>query len=198
MPLSPPNSDANLKFQLSSASAQLFVYQLTPFCPACHFDWIVWKCFTTPSEKAGRPFHVFNFILRAGIFSTCSVGHSDSEVSATMRAWDSSCHVDCGQHRGAATLTPQSCCVFFEGWQGNSMQPATAALSPNLSLHANNVLHRVGGMIGVVCTLVLFASFCGYATLEWWENGAGRCMAASLPLFTARWCSAHCAVGSAI
>ncbi|RNC42166.1 hypothetical protein TcCL_NonESM08198 [Trypanosoma cruzi] len=48
-----------------------------------------------------------------------------------------------------------------------------------LSLHANNVLQRVRGIVGFVCTRILFATLCGHATLEWWENGAGRCMAAS-------------------
>ncbi|RNC51433.1 hypothetical protein TcCL_ESM11448 [Trypanosoma cruzi] len=67
-----------------------------------------------------------------------------------------------------------------------------------LSLHANNVLHRVRVLIGFVCTLVLFATLCGHATLEWWENGAGRCMAASRPLFSARWCGAHCGADSAM
>ncbi|RNC34682.1 hypothetical protein TcCL_Unassigned02508 [Trypanosoma cruzi] len=63
-------------------------------------------------------------------FSTCSVDvHSNSEVSGAMCAWNSSCHVDCGQHREAATLTPQSFCVSLRGWQGNSMQPATAGVS---------------------------------------------------------------------
>ncbi|RNC40061.1 hypothetical protein TcCL_NonESM10515 [Trypanosoma cruzi] len=65
-----------------------------------------------------------------------------------------------------------------------------------LSLHANNVLYRVRGMIGFVCTLILFATLCGHARLEWWENGAGRCLAASRPSFTARWCGAHCGVDS--
>ncbi|RNC36156.1 hypothetical protein TcCL_Unassigned00890 [Trypanosoma cruzi] len=42
-----------------------------------------------------------------------------------------------------------------------------------LSLHANNVLQRVRVLIGFVCTLILFATLCGHATLEGWENGAG-------------------------
>ncbi|RNF11419.1 hypothetical protein TcG_09307 [Trypanosoma cruzi] len=67
-----------------------------------------------------------------------------------------------------------------------------------LSLHANNVLHRVRVLIGFVCTLIVIAALCGHATLEWWENGAGRCMAASRPLLTARWCGAHCGVDSAM
>ncbi|RNC41011.1 hypothetical protein TcCL_NonESM09468 [Trypanosoma cruzi] len=67
-----------------------------------------------------------------------------------------------------------------------------------ISLHANNVLQRVRVMVGFVCTLVLFATLCGHATLEWWENGAGRCMAASRPSFTARWCGAHCGADSAM
>ncbi|ESS61572.1 hypothetical protein TCDM_10829 [Trypanosoma cruzi Dm28c] len=44
-------------------------------------------------------------ILRALIFITCSVDvHSGSEGSGTMCAWNSSCHVNRRQHRGAATL----------------------------------------------------------------------------------------------
>ncbi|RNC55679.1 hypothetical protein TcCL_ESM06830 [Trypanosoma cruzi] len=67
-----------------------------------------------------------------------------------------------------------------------------------LSLHANNVLQRVRVLVGFVCTLILFATLCGHATLEGWENGAGRCMAASRPSFSARWCGAHCGVNSAM
>ncbi|RNC56215.1 hypothetical protein TcCL_ESM06268 [Trypanosoma cruzi] len=71
--------------------------------------------------------------LRAGIFFTCSVDvQSNSEGFGTMRAWNSSCHVNCGQHRGAVTFTSQSCCVSLQGWQGNSMQPATAGVSSNV------------------------------------------------------------------
>ncbi|RNC58635.1 hypothetical protein TcCL_ESM03682 [Trypanosoma cruzi] len=68
----------------------------------------------------------------AQVFFTCSVEHSNSEVSGNMRVWNSSCHVNCRRHRGAATLTPQSCCFSSQGWQGNSMQPATAGVSPNV------------------------------------------------------------------
>ncbi|EAN98823.1 hypothetical protein Tc00.1047053506173.150 [Trypanosoma cruzi] len=53
MPPSPPNSGVKTKFLLLFALAQLFVYQLTPFCPACQFDWIVWDCSPTPSNKTG-------------------------------------------------------------------------------------------------------------------------------------------------
>ncbi|ESS61346.1 hypothetical protein TCDM_11072 [Trypanosoma cruzi Dm28c] len=35
-----------------------------------------------------------------------------------------------------------------------------------LSLHSNNVLQRVRVLIGFVCTLILFAIFCGHATPE--------------------------------
>ncbi|RNC37827.1 hypothetical protein TcCL_NonESM12990 [Trypanosoma cruzi] len=80
-------------------------------------------------RKQADFFTYLNSILRAGIFFTCSVGHSNSMGSKTMRAWNSSCHVDCGQHREAATLAPQSFCVSLRGWQGNSVQPATAGVS---------------------------------------------------------------------
>ncbi|KAF5215367.1 hypothetical protein ECC02_011949 [Trypanosoma cruzi] len=84
-------------------------------------------------RKQADFFTYLNAILRAGIFFTCSVdGHSNSEVSGTMRAWNSFCHVNCGQHRGAAALTPQSCCVSLQGWQGNSMQPATTGVPSNV------------------------------------------------------------------
>ncbi|RNF07250.1 hypothetical protein TcG_10159 [Trypanosoma cruzi] len=115
-----------------------------------------------------------------------------------MRAWNSSCYVNCGQQRGAATLTPQSCCVSLQGWQGNPCSQLLLVCPQMLSLHANNVFQRVRGMIGFVCTLILFATLCGHATIEWWENGAGRCMAASSLSFTARWCGAHSGADSAM
>ncbi|RNC46461.1 hypothetical protein TcCL_NonESM03717 [Trypanosoma cruzi] len=108
-----------------------------------------------------------------------------------MRAWNSSCHLDCGQHRGAVTLIRRV---------GREIPCSQLPLvcPQMLSLHANNVLQRVRGMIGFVCTLILFATLCGHATLEGWQNGAGRCMAAFRPSFTARWCGAHCGVDSAM
>ncbi|RNC37831.1 hypothetical protein TcCL_NonESM12984 [Trypanosoma cruzi] len=84
-------------------------------------------------RKQADLFTYLNAILRAVVFFTCSVGvHSNSEVSGAMRAWNSSCHVNRGQQREVATLTPQSCCVSLRCWQGNSMQPATAGVSPNV------------------------------------------------------------------
>ncbi|RNC43331.1 hypothetical protein TcCL_NonESM06956, partial [Trypanosoma cruzi] len=84
-------------------------------------------------RKTDRLFTCLIAVLRAGIFFSCSVDvHSNSEVSGTMRAWNSSCHVNCGQHRGTVTLTPQSCCVSSRGWQGDSMPSATAGVSPNV------------------------------------------------------------------
>ncbi|RNC32218.1 hypothetical protein TcCL_Unassigned05195, partial [Trypanosoma cruzi] len=79
-------------------------------------------------RKQAEFFTYLNVILRAGVFSTCFVVHSNSEGSGTMRAWNSSCHVNCGQHRGAATFTPQSCCVSLQGWQVNCMRPAIAGV----------------------------------------------------------------------
>ncbi|RNC35179.1 retrotransposon hot spot (RHS) protein, partial [Trypanosoma cruzi] len=35
-----------------------------------------------------------------------------------------------------------------------------------MPLHANTVLQRVRGMIRFVCTLILFAAFCGHARLK--------------------------------
>ncbi|RNC39282.1 hypothetical protein TcCL_NonESM11384 [Trypanosoma cruzi] len=105
MPPSPPNSGVKTKFLLLFALAQLFVYQLTPFCPACHFDWIVWVARQRYRTKQAETFAYLTAVLRARIFFTCSVGvHSNSEESGTMRAWSLSCHVNCGQHQGAATL----------------------------------------------------------------------------------------------
>ncbi|RNE95402.1 hypothetical protein TcG_13418 [Trypanosoma cruzi] len=62
-----PEFGSKLKFQLS-ALAQLFVYQLTPFFPACQFDWIVWDCSPTSSNKTGRRFHVFKCPLARTYF----------------------------------------------------------------------------------------------------------------------------------
>ncbi|RNC35472.1 hypothetical protein TcCL_Unassigned01637 [Trypanosoma cruzi] len=67
-----------------------------------------------------------------------------------------------------------------------------------MPFHANDVLQRARVLIGFACALILFATLCGHAILEGWENGAGRCMAASRPLFTARWCGAHCGADSAM
>ncbi|ESS55425.1 hypothetical protein TcG_12766 [Trypanosoma cruzi] len=95
---------------------------------------LIGLCGTARRRHRRKPadfFTYLNVILRAVVFFTCSVEHSNSEESGTMRAWNSSCHVNRGQHRGAATLTPQSCCVSLQGWQGNSMQPATAGVSSN-------------------------------------------------------------------
>ncbi|ESS55497.1 hypothetical protein TCDM_13028 [Trypanosoma cruzi Dm28c] len=77
-------------------------------------------------------FTYLNVILRARIFLHSVDVHSNGEGSGTMRACNSSCHVNCGQHRGAVTFTPQSCCVSLQGWQGNSMQPATAGVFLNV------------------------------------------------------------------
>ncbi|RNC39822.1 hypothetical protein TcCL_NonESM10773, partial [Trypanosoma cruzi] len=100
--------------------------------PACHFDWIVWNFSPTPSEKAGRLFHVFKYHLARMYFLhmfcwalrqrgtrkyACVEFFLPCELRATPRA---------------ATLTPQSCRVSSQGWQGNSMQPATAGVSPNV------------------------------------------------------------------
>ncbi|RNC53347.1 hypothetical protein TcCL_ESM09328 [Trypanosoma cruzi] len=62
----------------------------------------------------------------------------------------------------------------------------------------SNVLQRVRVLIGFVCTLIPFATLCGHAKPEGRGNGAGRCLAASRPSFTARWCGAHCGVDSAV
>ncbi|RNC35947.1 hypothetical protein TcCL_Unassigned01128 [Trypanosoma cruzi] len=53
--------------------------------------------------KQADLFTCLNAVLRAVIFLR-SVGHSNSEGFGNMRAWNLSCHVDCGQHRGAVTL----------------------------------------------------------------------------------------------
>ncbi|RNC61337.1 hypothetical protein TcCL_ESM00838 [Trypanosoma cruzi] len=115
-----------------------------------------------------------------------------------MRAWNLSCHVNCGQHRGAATLTPQSYCVSLRVGREISCSLLLLVCPQMLSLHANNVLQRVRVLVGFVCTLILFATFCGQTKPEGWENGAGRCMAASRPFFGARWCGAHCGADSAM
>ncbi|RNC52223.1 hypothetical protein TcCL_ESM10579 [Trypanosoma cruzi] len=95
---------------------------------------LIGLCGTACQRHRRKQADLFTYLIPscAQVFFTCSVGHSDSEVSGNMRAWNSSCHVNCGQHRGAATFTPQSCCVSLRGWQGNSMQPAIAGVSPNV------------------------------------------------------------------
>ncbi|RNC52108.1 hypothetical protein TcCL_ESM10705 [Trypanosoma cruzi] len=115
-----------------------------------------------------------------------------------MRAWNLSCHVDCGQHRGAVTLLRRVVVSLRRAGREIACSLLPLVCPQMLSLHANNVLQRVRVLVGFVCTLIVFATLCGHATLEWWENGAGRCMAASRPSFTARWCGAHCGVDSAM
>ncbi|RNC40879.1 hypothetical protein TcCL_NonESM09610 [Trypanosoma cruzi] len=109
-----------------------------------------------------------------------------------MRAWNSSCHLNCRQHRGAVTLIRRVVVSLRRVSREIACSLLLLVCPQKFSLHANNVLQRVRGMIGFVCALVLFATLCGHATPEWWENGAGRCMAAFRPSFSARWCGAHC------
>ncbi|EAN96198.1 hypothetical protein Tc00.1047053511771.75 [Trypanosoma cruzi] len=107
MPPSPPEFGSKNKISAAFCiGAIIFVYYwLTPFCPACHFDWIVWVARQRYRTKQAETFAYLTAVLRARIFFTCSVGvHSNSEESGTMRAWSLSCHVNCGQHQGAATL----------------------------------------------------------------------------------------------
>ncbi|RNC54783.1 hypothetical protein TcCL_ESM07774 [Trypanosoma cruzi] len=111
-------------------------------------------------------FKYFNFILRALILLyvllVCTQTARDPELCVRGIL---SCHLNCGQHRGAATLTPQSFCVLT-GLTGKFHADSYCWCPQMLSLHANNVLHRVRGMIGFVCTLIVFATLCGHATLE--------------------------------
>ncbi|RNC32048.1 hypothetical protein TcCL_Unassigned05382 [Trypanosoma cruzi] len=104
-----------------------------------------------------------------------------------LRASPRGCHLD------SAELL-----CLFAGMTGKFRAACYCWCVPMLSLHANDVVQRVRMLIGLVCALVLFAALCGHATLEWWGNGAGRCMAVSHPLFTARWCGAHCGADSAV
>ncbi|RNC41327.1 hypothetical protein TcCL_NonESM09131 [Trypanosoma cruzi] len=90
-----------------------------------------------------------------------------------MRAWNSSCHVDCRQHRGAATLLRRVVVSLRRVVREIPCSLLLLVCPQKLSPHANNVLQRVRVLIGFVCTLILFATLCGRATLEWWENGAG-------------------------
>ncbi|RNC56466.1 hypothetical protein TcCL_ESM05980 [Trypanosoma cruzi] len=124
--------------------------------------------------------------------------HSSSEGFGTMRAWDFSCHLNRRQHRGAVTLIRRVVVSLRRVDREIPCSQLLLVCPQMLSLHANDVLQRVRVLVGFVCTLVLFAILCGHATLEGWENGAGRCLAASRPLFTARWCGAHCGVDSAM
>ncbi|RNC32974.1 hypothetical protein TcCL_Unassigned04366 [Trypanosoma cruzi] len=95
-----------------------------------------------------------------------SVGHSNSEVSGTMRAWNLSCHVDRRQHRGAVTLLRRVVVSLRRVGREIPCSQLLLVYPQMLSLHANNVLQRMRGMIGFVCTLIVFATLCGHATLE--------------------------------
>ncbi|KAF5218659.1 hypothetical protein ECC02_008440 [Trypanosoma cruzi] len=96
---------------------------------------LIGLCGTARQRHRRKQAEFFTYLIPscAQVFFPCSVGHSNSEESGAMRAWNSFCHVNCGQRRGAATFTPQSCCVSWQGWQGNCMQPATAVVSLNVT-----------------------------------------------------------------
>ncbi|RNC35079.1 hypothetical protein TcCL_Unassigned02068 [Trypanosoma cruzi] len=115
-----------------------------------------------------------------------------------MRAWNLSCHVNCGQHRWVPLLFRRAVVSLCRVGRETPCSQLLLVCLQMLPLHANNVLQRVRGIVGFVCTLILFAALCGHARIEGWENVAGRCMAASRPLFGARWCAARCGADFAI
>ncbi|RNE98802.1 hypothetical protein TcG_12226 [Trypanosoma cruzi] len=120
--------------QLFSAPFQCHIFLLIDGRHSVRRVTLIGLCGTARQRHRGKQAGFFKYLIPscAQLFSTCSVGHSKSEVPGAMRAWNSSCHVNCGQHREAATLTLQSCCVSSQGWQGDSMQPATAGVCPNV------------------------------------------------------------------
>ncbi|KAF5220643.1 hypothetical protein ECC02_006362 [Trypanosoma cruzi] len=120
--------------QLFSAPFQCRIFLLIDGRHSVRRATLIGLCGTARQCHRRKQADFFTYLIPscAQVFFTCSVEHSNSEVSGAMRAWNFSCHVNCRRHRGAATLTPQSCCVFLRGWQGNSMQPATAGVSPNV------------------------------------------------------------------
>ncbi|RNF06663.1 hypothetical protein TcG_10441 [Trypanosoma cruzi] len=99
--------------------------------------------------------------------------------------------------RGCQFDSAELLCIFCGAGREVPCSQLLLVCPQMMSLHANNVLQRVRVLIGFACTLIVLAALCGHATLEWWENGAGRCMAASRPSFTARWGGVHCGVLSA-
>ncbi|RNF01276.1 hypothetical protein TcG_11532 [Trypanosoma cruzi] len=118
--------------QLFSAPFQCRIFLLVDGRHSVRRATLIGFCGTARRRHRRKQADFFTYliaILRAGVFFTFSVGHSNSEESGTMRAWNSSCHVNRRQHRGAATLAPQSYCVSLQCWQGNSMQPATVGAS---------------------------------------------------------------------
>ncbi|RNE99515.1 hypothetical protein TcG_12017 [Trypanosoma cruzi] len=118
--------------QLFSASFQCRIFLLIDGRHSVRRVTLIGSCGTARQRhrrKQAEEFTYLNVILRAGIFLISVDVHSNSEESGAMRAWNSSCHVNRGQRRGAATLTLQSCCDSSQGWRGNSMQPATAGVS---------------------------------------------------------------------
>ncbi|ESS54914.1 hypothetical protein TCDM_13660 [Trypanosoma cruzi Dm28c] len=121
-------------FQLFSVSFQCRIFLLIDGRHSVRCATLIGLCGTACQRQRTRQadfFKYLNAILRALIFLRSVDVHSNSTGSGTMRAWNSSCHVNCGQHRGTVTFTPQSCCVSLQGWKGNSMQPATAGVSSN-------------------------------------------------------------------
>ncbi|ESS62134.1 hypothetical protein TCDM_10236 [Trypanosoma cruzi Dm28c] len=120
--------------QLFSAPFQCRIFLLIDGRHSVRRVTLIGLCGTACQRHQTKQADFFTYLIPscAQVFFTCSVDvHSNGEGSGTMRACNLSFHVNCGQHRGAANLTLQSCCVSSQGWQGNCMQPATAAVSSN-------------------------------------------------------------------
>ncbi|KAF5217914.1 hypothetical protein ECC02_009205 [Trypanosoma cruzi] len=121
--------------QLFSAPFQCRIFLLIDGRHSVRRATLIGLCGTARQRHRRKQADDFTYLIAscAQLFFLRFIGvHSSSEESGTMRAWNLSSHVKCGQHRGAVTLTPQSCCVSLQGWQGNSMPSATAGVSPNV------------------------------------------------------------------
>ncbi|RNF12050.1 hypothetical protein TcG_09140 [Trypanosoma cruzi] len=121
--------------QLFSAPFQCHIFLLNDGRHSVRRVTLIGLCGIARQHRQTKQAEEFTYliaILRARIFLRSVNVYSNSEESGTMRAWNSSFHVNCGQHCGAATFTPQSYCVSSQGWQGNSMQPATAGVCLNV------------------------------------------------------------------
>ncbi|RNC41375.1 hypothetical protein TcCL_NonESM09075 [Trypanosoma cruzi] len=121
--------------QLFSAPFQCRIFLLIDGRHSVRRATLIGLCGTARQRHRRKQADVFTYLIPscAHVFFLRFIGvHSNSEESGTMRAWNSSCHVNCGQHRGAVTFTPQSYCFSLRGWQGNSMPSATAGVSPNV------------------------------------------------------------------
>ncbi|ESS61444.1 hypothetical protein TcG_13072 [Trypanosoma cruzi] len=100
--------------QLFSAPFQCRIFLLGDGRHSVRRVTLIGLCGTARQRRRRKQAEFFTYLIPscAQVFFTCSVDvHSNGEGSGTMRACNLSFHVNCGQHRGTVTLTPQSCCV---------------------------------------------------------------------------------------